>query len=65
MKREVIIAAVILVANLVLATLMYLTVGWHFIRDYEEVGNFLVVPFAVGKAASRVGTAHQSLDGSE
>jgi hypothetical protein len=50
MKREVVIAAFIYLANLVLVTLMYLTVGWHFIRGYEEVGDFVIIPFVVGQA---------------
>ena len=42
MKRTFIISGLIVLANVLLAVLMYLTFGWHFIRGYNEVGNFLV-----------------------
>ena len=51
MKLAGFTAAIILLANVILATLMYATVGWHFVRGYNEVANFLVVPCAVVQAA--------------
>ncbi len=36
----------ILLVNLVLCVLMYQSVGWHFIRGYNEVANFMVALLA-------------------
>jgi hypothetical protein len=47
MKYAGMITAIVLLTNLVLVTVMYLTVGWHFIRGYNEVSNFLVVPCVI------------------
>ena len=44
MNRYRFTVGVILLLNLAVASLMYGTVGWHFIRGYNEVGNFLVWP---------------------
>ena len=54
MKCEAIISAGILLGNLVIVGLMYLTVGWHFIRGYEEVANFVVFPCAIGQAGTNL-----------
>jgi len=36
-------AAVILLANALAGLIIYVQCGWHFIRGYDEVGNFVVV----------------------
>ncbi|MCH8150438.1 MAG: hypothetical protein IH987_21075 [Planctomycetes bacterium] len=35
---------------MLLAGLLYQTAGWHYLRGYNEVGNFLVVPVALAQA---------------
>jgi len=50
MKYAGTITAIVLLANLLLVTMMYLTVGWHFIRGYNEVGNFLVFSCVIAQA---------------
>lgn len=37
------LAVAIASINLLAATVIYLLFGWHFVRDYDEVGNFVVV----------------------
>lgn len=50
MNRYRLTVGVILLLNLAVASLMYETVGWHFIRGYNEVGNFLVWPAVLVQA---------------
>ena len=50
MNRTRLAIAGILLVNLVSALLMYQTVGWYFIRGYNEVGNFVVAPMAFAQA---------------
>ena len=50
-NRYVLTFGVLLLLNVAFASLMYGTVGWHFIRGYNEVGNFIVLPAALIQAA--------------
>ncbi len=51
MKNARLALAVIVLANLILATAMYLSFGWYFIRGYNEVVNFVVFTFVFAQAA--------------
>lgn len=50
MNRYRFTVGVILLLNLAVASLIYGTVGWHFIRGYNEVVNFLVWPAVLVQA---------------
>ena len=54
MKHQGKLATIVLLANLALAFLMYLTIGWHYIRGYNEVGNFVIVTFVAMQAVLNI-----------
>jgi len=54
MKKARIITAIVLLTNLLVGTLMYMTVGWHFIRGYNEVYNMLVHPCVIVQAGLNI-----------
>jgi len=46
--------ALVVLANLVLAGMMYESIGWYFIRGYDEVGNFLVYCAVAAQVAANL-----------
>jgi len=44
MSRDYVFTVMVLAVNIVVATLMYNFVCWHFFRGYNEVSNMIVVP---------------------
>ena len=50
MKYAGTITAIVLLTDLLLVSAIYSTIGWHFIRGYNEVGNFVVFPCVIALA---------------
>ena len=53
-RQQAAIIVTILVANLVIAGVLYETAGWHYIRSYREVTTFLIFPAILIQAAANL-----------
>lgn len=53
-RQQIVILATILIANFVIACMIYETVGWFYIRGYREVTTFLVYPVILIQAAANL-----------